>query len=71
MLNSQTGELMPVSVEMLEDETLTVRGQSMAAKKYRLSAKDINLDVWYSQDRQWLGLESTTESGRKLRYELT
>lgn len=71
LLNSQTGELLPVSIEPVSEETLTVRGQEMPATRYRLEAKNMALDIWYSQDRQWVALESTVKGGRKLRYELT
>ena len=70
LLNSQTGELMPITVEPLPEENITVRGVATTARKYRLLAEDLNLDLWYSEDDEWLGLESTTKSGRKLRYEL-
>lgn len=70
LLNSQTGELTDISVERLDAEQLTVLGEQVEARRYRLQAKDIDLDLWYSEDRRWLGLQSTTKSGRKLRYEL-
>lgn len=71
LLNPQTGELMPVEVRELEQETLTVRGRDVPARRYRLITKDLSLDVWYSAGSEWLALESTTKDGRTLRYELT
>ena len=71
LLNAQTGELLPVSIEPVSEETLTVRGQEMPATRYRLVARNMALDIWYSQDRHWVALESTVKGGRKLRYELT
>jgi Family of unknown function (DUF6134) len=70
LLNPQTGELMPITVEQLPEEELRVRGLEIPARKYRLITKDLSLDIWYSTDREWLALESTTKDGRKLRYEL-
>jgi hypothetical protein len=35
-----------------------------------LRARGINLDLWYSDDREWLGLSSVVKGGRTLRYEL-
>jgi len=70
LLNSQTGELMPVTIESLPSETFTVLGKEINASKYRLQAEGVDLDLWYSEDRRWLGLESTVKGGRKLRYEL-
>ena len=71
LLNSQTGELLPVDVELIAEEVLDVRGEQMPAKRYRLESQDLELDIWYSDDLEWLALESTVEGGRKLRYELT
>lgn len=71
LLNSQTGELLPVNVELIAEEVLDVRGEQMPARRYRLEARNLELDIWYSDDLEWLALESTVEGGRKLRYELT
>jgi len=71
LLNSQTGELLPVSVDVVADEVLEVRGEQVPATRYRLLAKNLELDIWYSNDLEWIALESTVRDGRKLRYELT
>lgn len=71
LLNSQTGELLPVSVDVVAEEVLEVRGERLLATRYRLQAKNLELDIWYSNDQEWLALESTVKDGRKLRYELT
>ena len=71
LLNSQTGELLPVRIDQAAEEMLTVKGQETPAVRYHLVAKGMELDIWYSTDQRWLALESTTKGGRKLRYELT
>ena len=71
LLNSQTGELLPVSVDVVAEEVLEVRGEQTPATRYRLEADNLELDIWYSDDLEWLALESTVKNGRKLRYELT
>ena len=72
LLNSQTGELLQVDIEPVANETVTVRGEQVPARRYRLLAKNMELDIWYSQDQgHWLALESTVKGGRKLRYELS
>lgn len=71
LLNSQTGELLPVSVESIAEEPFTVRGEAVTAIRYRLQARGMDLDLWYSNDREWLGLQSTTKDGRTIRYRLT
>lgn len=70
LLNPQTGEMMPVEVEEVSTETLVVRGQDVAARRYRLTTDELSLDIWYSNESEWLALESTTKDGRTLRYEL-
>jgi hypothetical protein len=70
LLNSQNGEYLEVEISPPVMESLDVRGEQQTAWRYSLAAGQLQLDLWYSRDRQWLGLESTTESGRVLRYEL-
>jgi hypothetical protein len=72
LLNSQTGELLEVDIEPVATETLIVSGREVPARRYRLQAKNMELDIWYSRDQgRWLALESTVKGGRKLRYELS
>ena len=71
LLNPQTGEYLDVTVEPLAEETLLVRGEQMQAKCYRLTAKGMQINVWYSDDNEWLALESPAKGGRIIRYELT
>lgn len=70
LLNPQTGEFLDVEVESLPPETLTVRGEEREAQRYRVSAKDMDLKLWYSRDNEWLALESVAKGGRIIRYEL-
>ena len=56
---------------MIARETLNVHGEDTPAQRYRLEARNMKLDLWYSDDQRWLALESTVKGGRKLRYELT
>ena len=70
LLNTQNGEYLDVQVSPPLFEELEVQGEKRPSYRYRLAAGALNLDLWYSMDRQWLALESETEGGRKLRYEL-
>jgi hypothetical protein len=69
LLNSQTGELMPVSVVERGTERVNVAGRNVAATRHRLSAPDLQIDLWYA-DGRWVALEAPTPGGRTLRYEL-
>lgn len=68
LLNSQTGEFLDVTSQLIGNETINAGSQQIAAMRYRLIAEDTQIDLWYSKDKQWLALESITDSGRVLRY---
>lgn len=70
LLNPQTGEFLDVTVEEMGSDNIRVRGENRAARRYRVTAKNTDLEVWYSEDREWLALESVAKGGRKIRYEL-
>ena len=69
LLNSQTGELLPVRIEGRGVERVNVGGRSLAATRHRLSAPELQIDLWYA-DGRWVALEAPTPGGRLLRYEL-
>ena len=69
LLNAQTGELMPVAIGTLGEESIAVRGRTVAALRYRITATGLSIDLWYAQ-RRWVALESLLKNGRRLRYEL-
>ena len=71
LLNPQTGEFMDVTVEELGIETLEVRGEPVAATRFRLTASEIDMTLWYSPNDEWLALESVAKGGHIIRYELS
>jgi hypothetical protein len=71
LLNPQTGEYLPVKVELLGTDSLEVRGEMVDAKRYKVTAKDIDLLVWYADDKEWVALESIAKTGHVIRYELS
>jgi hypothetical protein len=68
LLNAQTGEYLDVEVAPMGAEAVDLGDRTVAARRYRLTAEDLSIDLWYSDDRQWLALQSTTPSGRTLSY---
>lgn len=70
LLNAQTGKLLPVQVNALGEEQIQVRGKQVSAYHYRLVTDKFVIDLWYSPQREWLALQSTTSSGAVLRYQL-
>lgn len=71
LLNPQTGEYVTVNVEEAGTDVLQIRGEPVSARRYRLTAYEVDLTLWYSEDNEWLGLESVAEGGRIIRYELS
>ncbi len=71
LLNPQSGEYVSVDVEPLGRQIFTVRGEQVPATAWRVTARDTDLTVWFSDNNEWLGLESIAKGGRILRYELT
>jgi hypothetical protein len=70
LLNAQTGKLETVNITAMGEEKITVRGAPTPAKRYRITGPKHPIDLWYGADRSWLALQSTLESGRRLRYQL-
>ena len=70
LLNSQTGDLLPVSVEVLGSRNLEIGGRAVQADGYRVVAEgaDVDLVVYYDRNNRWVGLESVLEGGRTMRY---
>lgn len=69
LLNSQTGELVPVEVTPQGREMVAVRGQPRPAERHRISGPGVSIDLWYA-DGRWVALEALAAGGRRLRYEL-
>lgn len=69
LLNAQDGSFLDVRVSPPEAAEWSRDGESRPALRYRLEAGDLQLDLWYSQEHEWLALESEVEGGRTLRYE--
>jgi hypothetical protein len=69
LLNSQTGEVLPVTVTQLGEETRPVGGEPRAAQRHRIQAPGLQIDLWYV-DGRWVALEAPAAGGRRLRYEL-
>ena len=71
LLNPQTGEYVDVAVEQAGSDILEVRGQQVPATRFRLTAYNVDLTLWYSPDDEWLALESVAKGGHIIRYELS
>ncbi len=70
LLNSQNGQFVDVEVGAPERVDLEVRGAVLSALRYRIEAEDLGIELYYSENQEWLALEADAAGGRKLRYEL-
>jgi hypothetical protein len=70
LLNSQTGELMAVTVSPAGPDRIRFGKSELEAIKYTLETDDGPISLWYTPDRQyWLALEAPAKGGRTIRYE--
>ena len=70
LLNSQDGEVVDVKIKDAGADSILVRGVKTQARRYELRSKKLSIDLWYSEQKEWLALESKTERGQKLIYKL-
>ncbi|HSC63273.1 MAG TPA: DUF6134 family protein [Caldimonas sp.] len=70
LLNAQTGKIEPVQVRLLGEARIDVRGVARSAVGYRVAGAARPVDVWYSADGDWIGLDAIVAGGRRLSYRL-
>ena len=70
LLNSQDGEHIDVKINDAGADAIVVRGVKTPARRYELRSERLSIDLWYSEQQQWLALESRTKRGQKLIYKL-
>lgn len=71
LLNPQTGEYLEVEVEELGNDLVEIAGREIQARTVRLTARKMDITLWYSENAEWLALESVAKGGRIIRYELS
>lgn len=70
LLNSQDGEHIDVKITDAGADSIVVRGVKTPARRYELRSEKLSIDLWYSERKEWLALESKTKRGQKLIYKL-
>jgi hypothetical protein len=70
LLNAQTGQLEDVQVERVGPGTVEVRGRPVAATAFRILGAALPIEIWYSAQDEWVGLDSVVTGGRRLSYRL-
>lgn len=71
LLNPQTGEYLEVDVRELGRDTVRLEGREVPARSVRVTARQMDITLWYSENSEWLALESVAKGGRIIRYELS
>jgi hypothetical protein len=69
LLNPQTGQYEKVQVSAAGTSSISVRGKAVEASHVRIGGAEAAIDVWYSPQGDWIGLDSVVGS-RKLSYRL-
>ena len=70
LINVQNGEVLDIEVSEPERVQLEVRGVMQTAWRYQLGAGEMSIELWYSENHEWLALETDARGGRRLRYQL-
>lgn len=69
LLNSQTGEYLPVRIAPLGPDRLRIGQRDIAVKRYALKGQGIDITLAYTADGgDWVALDSKMDGGRTLRY---
>jgi hypothetical protein len=69
LLNSQNGQYTPVQIVTIGNEEIQLGQKRVNAIHYQIVSDKFTIDLWYSQDKEWLALSTRTENGSTLRYE--
>jgi len=70
LFNSQTGEYMPVEIKDMGIDVIKSKNSPVESRRYQIISSEFTIDLWYSQEGQWLSLYSTTKDGHLLEYRL-
>lgn len=70
LINTQNGEVLDIEVSEPERVEIEVRGVLQPAWRYQLGAGEMKIELWYSENHEWLALETEARGGRRLRYQL-
>jgi hypothetical protein len=70
LVNPQDGRLFEIESRELDPRPLSVGDRSVRARAWSLtgSGEKLDLTLYYDEQDHWIGLDSTVEGGRVLRY---
>ena len=70
LLNDQTGKVETVQVRRMGSSMIEVHGERRVAEQLRILGPSLPIDVWYSGQGDWLGLDAVVSGGHRLSYRL-
>ena len=71
LLNAQTGRLDAVSIVRVNRAAKSpTRGMPSDAMQFRINSQTHPIDVWYSAQGEWIGLDANVRGGHTLSYRL-
>jgi len=69
LLNSQTGEYVPVRIDSLGRDRIRIGEREAPVERYSLKGKEIDITLAYEAGSgEWVALDSRLDGGRTLRY---
>lgn len=69
LLNSQTGEHLPVEIRAVGGDRLRIGARDVEVDRYEIRGKDLEIDLAYAREGgEWVALDSPLFMGRTLRY---
>lgn len=69
LLNSQTGEYVPVQIAPLGADRIRVGDRELPVERYSIKGRDLDITLAYHADNgEWVALDSRLDGGRTLRY---
>lgn len=75
LLNPQNGEWLDTKFTNLGNETIDVKNTKIEASHYKLDGSlngksKLKIELWYSENNEWLALKSITPEGYTINYKL-
>lgn len=69
LLNSQTGEYVPVRIDSLGRDRIRIGGREVPVERYSLKGEALDITLAYAAGSgEWVALDSRLDGGRTLRY---
>jgi hypothetical protein len=68
LLNSQTGEYVPVRIDSLGGHRIRIGEREVPVERYSIRGQGLDITLAYDTGGEWVALDSRLDGGRTLRY---